>query len=127
VDDRRSIIIIDDEFDSYTSLSPLLLDRGFVITEAGTAHEALKRLIDNHYDLAFLDLELPDRNGLNLLPDIRLLDPEMPIMIVATKASLDEAVEALHKGAREYLLKPIDPKAIISLIEEMLGTQHQKM
>lgn len=121
--DRKSIIIIDDQRESYSSLSPLLQDQGWVISEASTAREALTRLIDNHYDLAFLEMQLPDRSGLTLLPDIRLLDPNMLIMIVTTDASVNDALEALRKGASEYLLKPIDPQRIITRIQELIGAR----
>jgi DNA-binding response OmpR family regulator len=78
------------------------------------------------YDLTFLDIKLPDQNGIQLLPQIKDLYPDMPILILTAHASLDTAIGAVRLGARDYLLKPIDPESILSRVENILREEKPK-
>lgn len=115
-----SILIIDDEPNLRRSLGLILQRAGYVITTASNAAEAIQLLRAGAYDLAFLDIKLPDQNGIQLLPQIRELYPEMPILILTAHATLDTAIEAVRLGARDYLLKPIDPESILSRVAGIL-------
>lgn len=117
---NHSILIIDDEPNLRRSLGLILQRVGYVITTASNAAEALHLLQAGAYDLTFLDIKLPDQNGLQLLPQIRDLYPDMPILILTAHATLDTAIGAVRMGARDYLLKPIDPENILSRVDEIL-------
>ena len=119
----NAILIIDDEPNLRRSLALILQRAGYSVATAGTAHEALQSLQAGAYDLAFLDLKLPDRNGMQLLPEIRRLYPKMPILILTAHATLETAMEAVRQGARDYLLKPIDPQKIVARVGEVLAEQ----
>jgi DNA-binding response OmpR family regulator len=71
-------------------------------------------------DLVFLDIKLPDRDGLALLADLRKANPHLPVLILTAHASLDTAIDALRLGARDYLLKPIDPLQILTRAGQIL-------
>ncbi len=116
----HSILIIDDEPNLRRSLGLILQRAGYIITTASNAGEAIHLLQAGAYDLTFLDIKLPDQNGIQLLPQLRLLYPEMPILILTAHATLDTAIEAVRQGARDYLLKPIDPASILSRVDEIL-------
>src|SRR4030066_811679 len=121
---NHSILIIDDEPYLMRSLGVILQRAGYNITTASNAAEAIQLLQAGAYDLAFLDIKLPDQNGIQLLPQIKALYPDMPILILTAHATLDTAILAVRLGARDYLLKPIDPEGIISRDESVL-TEHK--
>jgi len=123
---NHSILIIDDEPNLRRSLSMILQRAGYTVTSASNATEALHLLQAGAYDLTFLDIKLPDQNGIQLLPQIKELYPEMPILILTAHATLDTAIGAVRLGARDYLLKPIDPEAIIERVHCILSEQKPK-
>jgi DNA-binding response OmpR family regulator len=118
-----TILIIDDEPKLRRSLAMILQKAGYSITCAESAEQVHQYLEAGAYDLVFLDLKMPDINGLDLLPDIRRQYPEMPVLILTAHATLDSAIEAVRKGARDYLLKPIDPEQILKRVGEVLAEQ----
>jgi len=122
----HSILIIDDEPNLRRSLGLILQRAGYIITTAANAAEALHLLHAGAYDLTFLDIKLPDQNGLQLLPQIKELYPDMPILILTAHATLDSAIGAVRLGARDYLLKPIDPEGILSRVDSVLSEQKPK-
>lgn len=117
---NHSILIIDDEPNLRRSLGLILQRAGYIVTTASNAAEAIHLLQAGAYDLTFLDIKLPDQNGIQLLPQIRELYPEMPILILTAHATLDTAIGAVRLGARDYLLKPIDPESILSRVTDIL-------
>ena len=121
-----TILIIDDEPNLRRSLGLILQRAGYSVITAANAGEALQLLQTGSYDLAFLDLKLPDINGIELLPQIKELYPEMPVLILTAHATLDTAIEAVRLGARDYLLKPIDPDNILNRVESVLKEHKPK-
>jgi DNA-binding response OmpR family regulator len=121
-----SILIIDDEPNLRRSLGLILQRAGYLITTASSASEAIHLLQAGAYDLTFLDIKLPDQNGIQLLPQLRELYPEMPILILTAHATLDTAIRAVRLGARDYLLKPIDPESILTRVEVVLEEARPK-
>ncbi|OGO28653.1 MAG: hypothetical protein A2136_07570 [Chloroflexi bacterium RBG_16_54_11] len=123
---NHSILIIDDEPNLRRSLGLILTRAGYAITTAANATEAVHLLQAGAFDLTFLDIKLPDQNGIQLLPQLRELYPDMPILILTAHATLDSAIEAVRAGARDYLLKPIDPENILSRVRSLLGEHRPK-
>jgi DNA-binding response OmpR family regulator len=121
-----SILIIDDEPNLRRSLGLILQRAGYTVTTAANAAEAVHLLSAGAFDLTFLDIKLPDQNGIQLLPQIRQLYPEMPILILTAHATLETAIGAVKLGARDYLLKPIDPESILLRIEELFKEEKPK-
>ncbi len=121
----NTILIIDDEINLRRSLSLILQRTGYKVTCAGNAQEGLQFLDSGPYDLTFLDIKMPDRSGMSILPEIRRQYPEMPVLILTAHASLDTAIEAVRQGARDYLLKPIDPQQILMRTRDVLTEQSQ--
>jgi DNA-binding response OmpR family regulator len=116
----HSVLIIDDEPNLRRSLGLILQRAGFTVTSASNAAEALQLLQAGPYDLTFLDIKLPDQNGIQLLPQLKKLYSDMPILILTAHATLESAIEAVRLGAKDYLLKPIDPENILSRVEEVI-------
>jgi DNA-binding response OmpR family regulator len=117
---NHSILIIDDEPNLRRSLGLILQRAGYGITSVADAAEALNVLQSSKYDIAFLDIRLPDQNGIQLLPQIKQLNPDMPVIILTAHATLDTAIDAVRLGAKDYLLKPVDPDDILKRVENIL-------
>ncbi len=120
-----TILVVDDEPKLARSLALILQRAGYGVTTAASAGEALQLLQAGAYDLVFLDIKLPDQSGVQLLPQIRSLYPDMPVLMLTAHASLETAIEAVRAGARDYLLKPIDPEAILARVKKILDEQKQ--
>ena len=120
-----TILVIDDEPKLSRSLALILQRAGYVVTTASSAGEGLQLLQAGAYDLVFLDIKMPDQSGIQLLPQIRSLFPDMPVLMLTAHASLDTAIEAVRAGARDYLLKPIDPEAILARVKKILDEQKE--
>ncbi|MGA2503984.1 MAG: response regulator transcription factor [Anaerolineales bacterium] len=120
-----TILIIDDEPKLARSLALILQRAGYRVTTAATAREGLQFLQAGAFDLVFLDIKLPDQSGIQLLPQIRNLYPDMPVVILTAHASLETAIEAVRAGASDYLLKPIDPEAILARVNKIHDDQQQ--
>jgi two-component system, OmpR family, response regulator len=120
-----TILVVDDEPKLARSLALILQRAGYVVTTAGCAVEALQLLQAGSFDLVFLDIKLPDQSGIQLLSQVRALYSEMPVLMLTAHASLDSAIEAVRAGARDYLLKPIDPEAILTRVDKILEGQKQ--
>lgn len=101
-----SILVIDDEAEIREGLELLLTSEGYSVTSAETGESGLARLGEEPYDLLLLDVSLPDRNGLDLLRDIRLRDPHLPIVLITAYGSIDMARQAFKSGAQDYITKP---------------------
>ena len=112
------VLVADDEKNIRTTLGMCLESLGCQVTLAATAAAALALAGAQPFDMAFLDLRLGEDSGLDLLP--RLLEgrPELAIVIVTAYATVDTAVEAMRRGARDYLPKPFTPAQIRHLVEK---------
>ena len=119
----RNILAIDDEPLLLRSLALILQRAGYRVTIAASAREARQHLQADRYDLAFLDLKMPEVDGLTLLNEIHASQPGMPVLILTAHAGPDLAMEAMLKGAHGYLVKPISPEAILARVRTVLAEE----
>ncbi len=117
----NSIFIIDDEPILRQTLTAILQRKGYQVSSAASIQEARQILQKGAFDLVFLDLKMPGGGGMELLPEIRKMYPEMPVVILTAHATLDSAVGAVRQGASDYLLKPIDPERLLQRVLEILS------
>jgi NtrC-family two-component system response regulator AlgB len=106
------LLVIDDEASLRRTLRTALESGGHRVAEAANGAQALGALGQRRFDLAFLDLRLGTENGLELLPELLRAAPGLHVVIVTAYASLDSAIEALRKGAFDYLPKPFTPNQL---------------
>lgn len=118
--ETATILIVDDEQNLRETLAIILRDEGYTVYAAANPDQALDYLRQQSFDLLFLDIRMPEKSGLDLLPVIRQLHPRMPILMLTAYASLESAIEAMRKGANDYLLKPINPANILQRVETLL-------
>jgi len=116
----KRILVIDDDPTFCTMLRTFLTNKGFSVREAFSAAESLKAMRLEQFDIALCDFRLPDKDGLELLKDIRLLKPKLPVIIMTRYADIRVAIRAIKMGAYEYVTKPINPDEILAAIRGAL-------
>jgi DNA-binding response OmpR family regulator len=121
-----AILIVDDDKDVCETLSAILRSRGYQITSAASASEAIEKARAQFFDLVLLDIKLPDMEGTQLLSHFQKTVPETLKIIITGYASLRSATEALNIGANSYLTKPLDPDHLLKTIENRLREREQK-
>jgi DNA-binding NtrC family response regulator len=109
-----SILIIDDEAGIRESLETLLEFEGYSVESAETGEDGLARLSERTFDLVLLDFALPDRNGLEILGDIRARDSQLAVIMITAYGTLDNAVRAMQKGATNFIQKPWDNEKLLA-------------
>ncbi len=120
-----TILIVDDEENLRKTLSRILSKAGYSVTTASSGEEALRLMQAGAFELAFIDLLMPGIGGLKLLGELRQRNPEMPVLILTAHATLESAIEAVRQGARDYLIKPADPQALIDRVKAVLEERRQ--
>ena len=114
-----NILVIDDDASLRRTLRMSLEVLGHQAVEARDGAEALERLARRPFDTALLDLRLAQEEGLDLLPRLLTLAPGLPVVIVTAYATIETAVEAMRRGAFDYLPKPFTPDQLRVILERI--------
>jgi DNA-binding NtrC family response regulator len=117
---KGSILVIDDEQEIRESLAQILKLEGYKADCASTGEEGLKRIDDGIFDLILLDINLPDRNGLDLLQLIKSNSPEVGVIMITAYDSSQMAFQASKQGAESYITKPWDNDKLLLEIRNAL-------
>lgn len=115
------ILIVDDEASLRQTLARILQRAGHEVTTASTGTEGLTLLGAHPFDLLYLDIRMPDISGLELLKTIHEKYPDLPVILFTAQPDLNSAVEALRRGATDYLLKPLKPQSVIDRTQTILA------
>jgi DNA-binding NtrC family response regulator len=121
---KGSILVVDDELEIREGLEALLTSESFEVTLAETGEAGLQRLEDRPFDLMLLDVSLPDRNGLELLREIRRRDPQLSIILITAFGSIDMARAAFKGGAQDYITKPWSNDELIAQVSLAIEGRH---
>ncbi len=111
-----SVLVIDDEPVLQDVLGTLLKANGFEYYQALNASDGLDILHEEEIDVVLLDLMLPDANGLEVLPKIKALDLDLPVVVITAYSSLDTAIEAMRQGAFHYVPKPFKNEEVLHVV-----------
>jgi len=122
---KPHILIVDDDEAICMTLSAILQAEGYQTTQATTAKEALAKAKGQFFNVALLDIKLPDMEGTQLLARLQEIAPETKKIMVTGYPSLKNAVEALNLGADSYTMKPINPAELLKTIRNKLEVQQQ--
>jgi DNA-binding NtrC family response regulator len=117
------ILVVDDDENIRKVVIAILEDEGYTVESVGTAKEAIEKSKRKFYNIALIDIRLPDMEGIELLTKIRDTTPRMRKVIVTGYPTLQNAVEAVNKGADVYIVKPFDVKKVLKTIEDQLNKQ----
>lgn len=121
------VLIIDDDHEILKTLSVVLRDAGYSVDTAENGGEAVEKSKANFYNVALIDIRLPDMEGTKLLTALDETTPKIIKIIVTGYPSLQNAVEAVNKGADGYLIKPANAEQLLSMIREHLRRQAEAM
>jgi CheY-like chemotaxis protein len=113
------VLLVDDEQDVVEVIQDRLEAYGFVVVTAGTGLEALQKVSRERFDGIFLDVKMPEMGGMEALEEIRKSDKNIPIIIVTSSSTREAAIEAMAKGANEYVLKPFEWEELKTKIENV--------
>jgi len=121
--ERSRILVIDDDESVRRSLAAVLKDQGYTVDVAASGREAMGKSKVGFYNLALVDLRLPDMDGIRLLTEIRETVPKMVKIIITGYPSLENAIEAVNRGADGYMVKPYNMDDLLRKIRESLQKQ----
>ncbi|MCE2918845.1 MAG: sigma 54-interacting transcriptional regulator, partial [Roseomonas sp.] len=119
--DPRTILIADDDRAIRTVLSQALGRAGYQVRATSSAATLWRWVEDGEGDLVITDVVMPDENGLDLVPRIRRVRPEMRVIVMSAQSTFATAVKATQRGAFEYLPKPFDLKEVLGTVERALA------
>jgi len=120
------ILIIDDEASLRQTMARILQRAGYEVTTAATGTEGLTLVSEHPFDLLYLDIRMPDVSGLELLKTVHAKFPELPVILFTAQPDLNSAVEALRRGATDYLLKPLKPQTVIDRTQTILSDRQKE-
>ncbi len=117
---RGRILIVDDELVVRDSLGRWFESEGYEVGLAPSGRDALAAIQEKSYDLALVDIKMPGMDGMELQQRLAQADPDLIIVIMTGYASVETAVQALKRGAYDYITKPIDPDELVHLVSKAL-------
>lgn len=115
-----NILIIDDEKAIRKTLGEILSYEGYKIDEAGDGEEGLKRFREKNYDVVLCDIKMPKTDGIEFLDKAREINPDVPIIMISGHGTIETAVEAVKKGAYDYVSKPPDLNRLLITIRNAM-------
>ena len=122
---KKTILVVDDDKSILRTFTRILEKSGYNIDVAETGKEAIEKAKNHHYDLALVDIRLPDMDGTDLLAKLKKqLQNTVKIMITGFP-SLETGVKALDEGADAYLVKPVKPQELLALLDEKMKSKKQ--
>ncbi|HVO66236.1 MAG TPA: response regulator [Syntrophales bacterium] len=111
------LLIVDDDLSILRVLKMRLESEGYQVEVASEIESAKALAVRNEYELAILDLKLPDGNGIDLMKSIHEVDPDLPVIILTAYGTIESAVEAMRAGAYKYLKKPFNYRELLFQIK----------
>ena len=121
---KEQILVVDDEANIRRVLSAQLAREGYEVHVADDGEPALALLREHHIDLVITDLRMPKLDGMELLRQALVMDPDLPVVILTAHGTVDNAVEALKTGAFDYITKPFDQADLKAIVRKALRTRN---
>ena len=116
-----NILIVDDDPRFCDSLKVLLGNQDYQMQTSNSGKEAMEYLVKNNFDLALLDMVMPEMNGHEIMDYINSKSPETLVIVITGHASMESAIESLRRGAYDYLRKPFEPEELLKTVENALN------
>ena len=126
MDKKPRILVVDDDETIRTTMKVILQDEGYTVDLAATGKEAIQKTQENAYNLALLDIRLPDIEGVELLKLLKDNVPRTRRIMVTGYPSMQNAITALNKNADAYLLKPVDVEKLLKTVKDQLQAQKEE-
>jgi len=123
--ERAQILVVDDNKSIRKTLAAILEEEGYIVDTAENGKEAIAKSNTKFYNLALIDIRLPDIEGTKLLTAMKETTPPMVKIIITGYPAMQNAIEAVNKGAHAYVLKPVDAENLLKAIKEHLKKQQE--
>jgi DNA-binding response OmpR family regulator len=120
VEKKKNILIIDDDKSILRFFALILQKQEFETDTAETGEEAMEKISNRSYDLALIDVKLPDIDGIDLVGRINSTNPNLIKIVITGFASVEDGVKALDSGADAYLVKPVKPEELLRIVKDKL-------
>lgn len=120
---KKTIIIIDDDKFILNVFSRILQKQGYNVDVVETGQETLEKMNEKKYDLALIDVNLPDINGIDLVSKLNSINPDLIKIVITGFPSIEDATNAMDQGVIAYLVKPVKSEELIELIAKKLKKQ----
>jgi two-component system chemotaxis response regulator CheY len=119
MDSQISILIVDDVGTVRSFLHQTLTHLGIEhVKEASTATQCIKACEENHFDIIFLDIELPDGDGKELIARLTDINPHVNVVMVSAHSTVENVKDAIERGAKGFVVKPFSPKKIAAMLKK---------
>jgi two-component system NtrC family response regulator len=125
--DKKSILIIDDDRGILDGFKLILERRGYVTDTAVTGSDAIEKVHSKYFNLALIDIKLPDVDGTSLLHEFHQLNPEMKKIIITGFSTRENVILCLNLGADAYLEKPVTPGKLLEFVAAKLAEQEYEI
>lgn len=122
-DGRMRILVVDDDAEMRALLVDVLSDEGYAVYELPNGAEALIRLRTESFAAIILDKNMPGLSGLDLLPGLRTICPETPVILITAFGDVSTYMDAMEKGAFEYIFKPFRMEELLLVLQRALPSK----
>jgi DNA-binding NtrC family response regulator len=124
--ERIRILVVDDDGSVTRTFKVILEENGYVVDTAENGRDAIEKSHKSFYNAAFIDIRLPDMEGTQLLTEMKETTPKMIKIIVTGYPAMQNAIDAVNRGADAYVLKPPKMKDVLSMLKEQLEKQKEE-
>jgi PAS domain S-box-containing protein len=123
MDSEERILIVDDDESSRRTLKLIFNKKNYNIETVGSGKEAIEKIKDKSFNIVFLDIKLPDMEGVELIKPLKELHPDIVVIMVTAYASMETAVRALNEGASAYIHKPLNIDEVLKTVDDVFEKQ----
>ncbi len=121
-----NILLVDDEIEFVETLSKRLVKRGFNALFVTTARDAIDKIKTGQFDVAIIDVRMPEMDGITLLGEIKQIKPLIEVLLLTGYASVQSGIEGMKKGAFDYIMKPADIDELVKKIRDAYERKRQQ-
>ncbi len=114
-----NILIVEDGQSQREMLRDFLIKEGHTVAEAENGENAVRNVLKGHFDMLLLDYKMPGMDGMQVLKEVKKINPEIDVVIITAYGTIETAVEAMKEGAIDYITKPIDFEELLLLVERV--------